>query len=312
MHCVSLDLSPEISALPELGDAAKAALLARERREVFSIHPEVRALSWGGSLLLAAAAAALIRNNADVLGPTFVAVLIGLAAAACYAWAWRRRGTSSVLDDYVLLLGALLVSADVGFIEQQFDVLGQQGQRHFLLLAIVHGFVAYLFDSRLVLTLSVSALAAWIGVERRESFFFGYGDAVQMAVRLFTCALAVLTWREVDRRFRAKRTFERAFEHFAANFALLGGLMLTLEKISRLAGVAVTLILAGLAIAWGFRTRAESFVLYGFLYAVIALDIWIVDAFDDNVAIFFTLLVSAIVAIVGLLRIHAWFQRRES
>ena len=34
-------------------------------------------------------------------------LIIGLAAAACYAFVYRRRKLESMLDDYVLLLGAL-------------------------------------------------------------------------------------------------------------------------------------------------------------------------------------------------------------
>lgn len=305
-----LDLSAEIAETSELHAAARATLIARERREIFSIHPELRALSWGGAMLIAASASVLIAKNLDKLGPTLIASLIGIAAAACYAWAWRHRGASTIVDDYVLLLGALLLSADLGFIEQQFDILGAQGHRHFLLLAVVHGAVAYLFDSRLVLALAVSAMAAWIGVERRNLDALGFGG-FDTAIRLFTCALAALTWREADRRFRAKRTFARPLEHFAANFALAGGLTLMAENTTRLIGVAVTLILAALVIVWGLRTRAEAFVLYGFLYGVIAVDVFIVDVLDNDAVIFLTLCVSALGAIVGLFLIHARFQRSE-
>ena len=38
---------PELEALrPRLGDAVTDALIARERREVFSVHPELRIAGW--------------------------------------------------------------------------------------------------------------------------------------------------------------------------------------------------------------------------------------------------------------------------
>ena len=47
---------------------------------------------------------------------------------------WRRRaGRTHLADDYVLLLAALLASADIGYIESQFHLLGPVWQRHFLL-----------------------------------------------------------------------------------------------------------------------------------------------------------------------------------
>lgn len=302
-----LDLSPEISALSELPDDAKATFVARERREVFSVHPEIRALAWGGAMLVTAAAAILIRNNLERLGPTLIAILIAVAAAACYAWAAWRRKRASVVDDYVLLLAALLLSADLGFLEQQFDVFGAEGQRHFLVLAVAHALVAYLFDSRLVLTLSVSALAAWIGVEQRGVIDAAFGRPDD-AVHLLVAGVATLTWREADRRFRKKRTFERLFEHFTANFALLASLILTADNDTEWLGIAMMIVFAALTIAWGFRVRAEAFVLYAFVYLVFALGI-VLDGFMDDVE---AILACALIAIVGLPVLHARFQRRVS
>ena len=55
-------------------------------------------------------------------------------------------------------------------------------------------------------------------------------------------------------------------------------------------------------IAWGFRTRAEPFVLYGFVYAVIAADWLLLEAVDDSgTRVAFILLVSMIAAVAGLL-----------
>jgi hypothetical protein len=303
-----LNLSPELQSLPNL----TPRLVQLERREVFSLHPEIRGLAWGGALLVAAAAALLIKNNVDVLGVGFVAVAIGVAAAACYAWAWRNRGRVSVVDDYVLLLGALLLSTDAAFIEQQFDLFGAHGERQFLLLAVVHAVVAYLFDSRLVLTLSVSAMAAWIGVEHRGVLDYFDRGSTETAIRLFTCALAAVTWREGDRHFRQKRTFERPLEHFTANFVLLAGLTLTGYPQTRLLGVAVTIVAAALAVAWGLRKRAESFVLYGFLYAVFAFDIFVDETLRDEALVLLTICLSALGAIIGLFVIHARFQRSET
>src|SRR6185369_3447295 len=111
-----LSYEPELESLrPHLGDRAADVLIARERREVFSIYPELRLASWAGVMLLTTAAGIVLKNNLDRIGPLALAVAMGLAAAACYGWVWWRRSRASLVDDYVLLLGALLLSADVGF-----------------------------------------------------------------------------------------------------------------------------------------------------------------------------------------------------
>src|SRR6185295_18258839 len=134
-----LSLHPELESLrPLLGESVTDTLLAHERREVFSLQPELRILAWGGAMLLATAAGIVLKNNLDRIGPLVLALLMGLAAAACYVWVWWRRSRASLADDYVLLLGALLLSGDVAFIETQFHLLGSNWYRHYLLLAVVH------------------------------------------------------------------------------------------------------------------------------------------------------------------------------
>ena len=286
-----LDVSPEIDRLrPHLGDRIADALIARERREVFSVYPEVRLAAWAGALLVAAAAGIFIKNNFDRLDRVAVAVILGAAAAACYFVASRAK---SVVADYVLLLGALLVSADVGYIEQQFDVLGASGVRHLLMLAIFHALTAYRFDSRLVLSTSLASLAAWMGLDRNLN-----GDPADFAIRAFACAAVVLVWRALNRR----PAFARVFEHFAATLVLTGGLLLLDEH--PFAAAVITTSVAAAVIAWGFRTRVEAFVLYGFIAALIADVAFIVRYTKADELV---ILIAILLAIPALVMIHRRF-----
>src|SRR5207249_3365023 len=146
--------------------------LAEERREVFSLFGELRAASWLAVALVTTGVGIVIKNNADRIGPLTIVAALLIAAAACYAFALtsRRRlagATRTIVVDYVLLLGALLVSAAVGYAESQFHLLGPNWSRHLLFLALFHISTAYLTDSRLVLSAGLAALAAWFGAEMR-------------------------------------------------------------------------------------------------------------------------------------------------
>src|SRR6059058_610607 len=99
--------------------------LAEERREVFSLFGELRAASYLAVALVTTGVGIVIKNNADRIGPLTIVAALLIAAAACYAFALtsRRRldgrmdagATRTIVVDYVLLLGALLVSAAVGY-----------------------------------------------------------------------------------------------------------------------------------------------------------------------------------------------------
>lgn len=296
-----LSLEPELESVrPILGDPLTGALVARERREVVSLQPELRLLAWGGAMLLATAAGIVLKNNVARIGPVVLALLIALAAAGCYAFVLWRRNHASILDDYVLLLGALLLSADVAFIESQFHLLGDVWHRHFLLVAVLHGVTAYVFNSRVLLSLAITALAAWLGVEWND----GVSGGKEMSLRAFTAAAAVLAWRAANRR----EGFTRVFEHFAANFAAFGALALLEPNSTRPFGALLAMAIGAAIVWWGFRTRVEAFVLYGFVYAVIGVDALLIDFVDNDVFSFFIVAVSMIGAIVSLVVLHARFR----
>lgn len=253
-------------------------------------------------MLLAAAAGLVLKNNLDRIGPLALAALVGAAALACYVFAWIRRDGASVIDDYVLLLAALLVSADIAFIETQFRLFGAQWYRQFLVAGALHAAAAYLFRSRTLLSLSIVAVAAWIGV--RESAAFDL-EPREFSLRLLACLCVVAAWRVINRRDE----FTAVFEQFGVHFLLLSALVLTGDDKLRLAvACPLTIVFAGGVVAWGLRGRRESFVVAGFLYALIAIAVALFDLFTNEELVMALIVITIAAAIGGLFAIHAHFR----
>ena len=107
-----LSLEPELTTLRDSGaidDATAARLIAIERREVVSVYPELRLLTWAGVMLISWGVGLFISKHLDDIGPLAIAAGIGIAAVACYAWSFFKRARQAALaDDYILLLAALL------------------------------------------------------------------------------------------------------------------------------------------------------------------------------------------------------------
>ena len=184
-----LSYEPELEQLrPLLGDAATNTLIARERREVFSLYPELRILSWGGAMLLATAAGIVLKNNLDRIGPLALAIADGPRRGGLLRVRLVAPRPRQLVDDYVLLLGALLVSADVAFIESQFHLLGDAWQRHFLILAVVHG------------AARISSARAWCSRSRSPRSRPGWASSetsvratpTASRIRAFVCAALLL------------------------------------------------------------------------------------------------------------------------
>jgi hypothetical protein len=308
-----LNLSPEMEKL-----GAAPAALARERREVFSLFPELRAMSWAGAILIATGAGVLLSKNLDRVGPVVLASAVFVAAAAAYGYAiWRKRSArTSLVDEYVLLLGALLLSADLAYIEGQFHLLDHGWPRHLLLLALLHAAGAYYFGSRTLLTLSLTALAAWMGIERRVDAMFD--SNTETAIRAMVTAAMILLWRAADAKWRGARaaspanSFERVFEHAGANVALAGAMILVFQDSTRFIGTLIVLAFAALTMWHGFRVRAESFVIYAYAYAAVAVLIFGADLIGVDELILLFLIVASIAAIAGLFFVHNEFRRRKA
>jgi hypothetical protein len=277
-----------------------ATLIAHERREVVSVHGELRFLTWAGVMLIVSGVGVLVSKHLDKIGPLAIAAAIGIFSLACYAYSfWRRRaGRSHLADDYILLLAALLASADIGYIESQFHLLGSSWQQHFLILAILHGATAYFFESRLVLSLAIAALAAYIGIERRTAAIFNSG--VEFATRAFITAAIVAAWRLVQKR----RAFQPVLDHAAANLAFWGAISLLFDDQTRLLGCVMGVAFAALSAWHGWRRGEELFVIYAWVYGTIAIDVQICDWLNDEALIYLYLIVSTIAAIVGLFVTH--------
>jgi hypothetical protein len=299
-----ISLEPELAQLPGTG-----ALIVRERREAVSIYPELRLLTWAGVMLISTGVGIYITKHLDDIGPLAIAAAIGLASAACYAWSyWKRSRTAAMADDYVLLLAALLASADIGYIEHHYHLLGNSWPRHFLFLAILHAVTAYLFQSRLVLSLSVASLAAWLGIERRSVDAI-FEAPVATAARAFLCATIVVVWRFIDGKLRPATTFTSLFDHAAANLAFWGALTFAVHDQTRLIGCAIAIVLAVAAMLYAQRTHDGTFVIYAWVYGMIAVDLAVCNALRENVLIVFYLLISTVAAIIGLFLSHARMRR---
>jgi len=174
--------------------------------------------------------------------------------------------------EYLLLLAALLASADLAYAERQFTLLGPLWSWHLLLLAVVHAAIAYAFASPLVLAASLTALAGWFGVGGT------LGDALHVSLstpelggRALACAALIVAWRYAEHRARPGSRFTDVFDHFAANLAFWGAIAWCLESPWLYAGLALLAALAFASVRRGLGTGRETFLVYGVVYAAIGL-----------------------------------------
>jgi len=136
----------------------------------------------------------------------------------------------------------------------------------------LHAVTAYTLDSRLVLSVSLTSIAGWFGVEANLNGLFQQNSSLShLGAQALYCSVTVLAWREIHRRLGGATQFGEVFDHFAANLGFWGALALTFAPDTRLAGTAVLLTVAALSIYKGLRTNQEMFVIYGIVYTAFGL-----------------------------------------
>jgi len=257
-----------------IDESAALRAAALERGSIFSVFEELRFALYAAVAAITAGIGLLVKDNLDRIGPITLIVVLALASAGCYATALRthRRGKErSIGGDYLLLLGALIISADLGYAESQFHWLGTEWQWYLLILAAFHGVTAYGLRSRLVLCTSIAALAAWFGIEGRVATLFNAGSPRLLGTHAIVCAVTLLVWRAANRRLGGPESFESVFENFAANIGFWGALALCLTPGARLLGLGLLAALAAASIFKALRSGEEIFAVYGTAYAALTL-----------------------------------------
>ncbi len=231
--------SPEVAeAIPKwvqdgiLAPGTAAPLLREARGELLSIREELRTIFYVGVIAVVAGVSLLVKENLERIGPLTVALAIGLAAAACLGWvlrgvlpfSWKQAEPSDWTLDYLLLLGLLLLGADLAYIEVKFTPLGGAWSYHLLFMSLVAGALAVKCDSRVAWSLALSTFAAWRGVVAVK-VVGGIGDSSNISLRwnLFFCGLFFVALGFGMRRFDRKQHFE-PLTTFLGCLALLAGL----------------------------------------------------------------------------------------
>jgi Predicted membrane protein (DUF2157) len=293
----------------------KAALFGEVARgERVSVRAELQVLLYAGVLLIAAGVGVLVRENLGRLGPVAIAAALAVAALACLGWVARvapsfSRGEAPSPHfgfDYVLLLGILLVSADLAYVETQFTPLGAEWPLHLLVVAGLAALLAFRYDSRTLLSLALASFAAWRGVVislRAAADSLQHGTPDELRWNALACgALFVLLGFALGRG-----TLKPHFEPVATHFGWLlvlgalasgGGLTTTMELLFLLALLAVSCGLAWRALV---GRRFPLFVL-GTLGAYLAVVMVLLRAKPRDSVAFLLIALSALGLVAALVR----------
>src|SRR4030095_6021469 len=149
-----------------------AVLDGLSRQEPFSVFFELNILLYAGVVAFVAGLAWTVQSYSRELGDVVVLTVLSGILAGClwycfsraHPWSAAESASPSLASDYVLYLGSLTWSVELGYLESRLHLLSGQWDIYLLATACFFFLLAYRFDNRLVLSLALSALAGWFGI----------------------------------------------------------------------------------------------------------------------------------------------------
>ena len=275
-------MNPDVAlAIPELVESGvlppepASRLLRLARGELLVVHAELRTLLYAGVLLLTTGVGLLVKANLERIGPLAIVAGLGVAALAALVWvarvappfSWQEVASPNLAFDYILLLGLLLVAADLAYCEVQLGLAESQRAWHLLLVAALAGLAAFRFDSRVAFSLSLTTFAAWRGValvDAANALAWGAAtpwpawrwNAIACGILFAGLGLGLAHWRR-------KAHFEPVAVHLGCLLAL-GGIATGIDE----PAWGAALLLAGAALAAvAYRNRRFPLFAYGVVAA---------------------------------------------
>jgi hypothetical protein len=314
-------MNPDVAdAIPEmvrdgiLDKAIASRLLRIARGELLSIHQELRLLLYFGVLLTTTGVGLLVKDNYQHIGPLTVAVIVGAGALASFGWAarqapgfsWTKTQSPSLSYDYLLLLGVLLASADLAFIEVQFTPLGNHWPLHLLITSCLMAVIAMRYDSCTIFSLALSTFAAWrgISVSLIEKPIWHASDEI-VRWNALACGLAFVFLGYFLVKTGRKAHFEPASAYLGW-LLILGALLSgTMDSGSAENSYIALLAITSAALSW-YSFRKQRFVLFvfGVLGVYIALIEWVFKFRLRDVADLFLVGLLSVALMAVLWKVH--------
>jgi hypothetical protein len=291
-------------------------LAGLSRGEPFSLFLELNVLLYAGILAFVAGLGWTVttwsRQLGDVLVLTVLSTILGVCFWYCFsrsaAWSSAETPSPSLIFDYVLYLGSLIWSVELAYLETRFHLLSGQWDYYLLATAGLFFFLAYRFDNRFVLSLALSSLAGWFGLN--ISRWPSYQDE---AYRQYAVLYSVIVGGSGALLYRRglKPHFLGTYLNIAANVLFWAVLSGVFDRDGYGLWLFALLAVCGLSLAWGMVRRQFSFVAYAAVYGYVGISWTLLRNVSGNAAVFSYFVVTGIAMLAALVQIARRFGRHE-
>ena len=290
----------EIFAAGLLTNEKKAQLDALANRSVFSMYYELRTMLYVGVLLLSGGVGILIYNNLGQAGHYLALGLLSAATALCFYYVQKHQLPFSTTHtesenpyfDYALLLGCLFFISVLGYMQFLFGWFDNHISLISLVAALLYFFMAYRHDHLGVLSLGITAMAAFWGLAISPMKWYEFDFpadksaqwvAINYGAVIFFGALLL-------QRLKIKAHFTKTYLNFGVIIALTGSTAMLFRASDTDYLMAFSQLLATALLAWySYRQRTVLYIIYAYIFGFIALTYILASALKIDDIVFWLL-----------------------
>jgi hypothetical protein len=253
----------------------------------------------------------LVIEHFNRFGPLAITATLTIAAATCFYWirrhappfSWGQAPSADPAFDYILLLGVLLASADVAYIEAQFTPLGPNWPWHLFWASLFMSWASFRYDSRIVFSLALTSFASWRGV----SVSFLEGDfwsnfASSMRLNTASCGLIFVGIGLLLTHTDRKKHFEPVATYLGWMLVLLSLISGTLTTQDSYWTYTTVLLLVGSGLAFfSFVHGRFPLSAAGVVSSYLGVSRLVVPELESEGLVFSWFLVTSVLVMTGLL-----------
>ncbi|WP_035676778.1 DUF2157 domain-containing protein [Flavobacterium limnosediminis] len=287
----------------------QAEIKAYNKLGIFSLNTELLFLLYLSVLLFTGGVGTLVYKNIDSIGHMAILAVNFALMVVCFYFSFKKsKGFSkeevlfeNPIYDYLVLTGSILCCIFIGYLQYQYTVFGSDFGLVSLFSAVICFGIAYYFDSRMVLSMAITALAAFVGITITPKTVFENEIYSNPTLSYYGLVLGVLLilWTIYSTRVNLKKHFYFVYYTFAQHLVGLCCIAGLLEDhwsffVPMMAG----------AVYYFYRIshqlKATSFFVFSLIYGYVGLNILLfklMDYIDLSSVIDFIIMVSPIYVI---------------
>lgn len=208
------------------------------KQGIFSLHNELLSFLYISILLFTSGIGILIYKNIDTIGHLAILASNFIIMIICFYFSlkkvkpWNKKEVlfDNPLYDYIVLLGSILATIFIGYLQFQYSIFGTDYKFVSLISAFFCFGFAYYFDNKTVLSIALTALTTFIGITLTPKTLLAneiYNN-LYLTFSGLALGIVILLWNKYSEQQNLKKHFEFVFTTYALHLigiCIISGLL---------------------------------------------------------------------------------------